>query len=102
MADRGVVVGAMHAIRTLVFLLLVTAPASADALTPTAHTPAGPSVDDLQQLLDTLKDDKARAQFVRQLQTMIEARHASGASQPTTSSSTDWLSRHVDELKGEI
>ena len=49
----------MRAILFLPFLLLLAAPAWAEAPKPVA-----PSVDELQQLLDTLQDDKARAQFV--------------------------------------
>jgi moderate conductance mechanosensitive channel len=83
----------------LIFLLLLLAtPALAE--TPAA-TPAAPSVDELQQLVDTLQDDKARAQFVTQLQTLIAARRASIAQQESTSPA-GWLSQHVDQLTGEI
>src|SRR5215472_8656824 len=96
MADRSVVLCAMRAILFLPFLLLLAAPAWAEAPKPVA-----PSVDGLQQLLDTLQDDKARAQFVRQLQTMIEARRVAATSQPSPSPA-GWLSERADQLKSEI
>jgi small conductance mechanosensitive channel len=86
----------MYAILALPLLLVLSAPVWAKAAAP-----ADPSVDELQQLVDTLQDDKARAQFVRQLQTMIEARRASAASQPD-SSPDGWLSQRVDQLKREV
>jgi len=86
----------MRAILFLPFLLLLAAPVWAEAPKPVA-----PSVDELQQLLDTLQDDKARAQFVRQLQTMIEARRVAATSQPSPSPA-GWLSERADQLKSEI
>src|SRR3984957_18692477 len=83
----------------LIFLLLLLAtPALAE--TPAA-TPAAPSVDELQQLVDTLQDDKTRAQFVTQLQTLIAARRAAVAPQEPTSPA-GWLSQQVDQLTIEI
>jgi small-conductance mechanosensitive channel len=86
----------MRAILVLPLLLLLATPALAEA-----PTPAAPSVDDLQQLVDTLQDDKARSQFVRQLQTMIEARHLAATSEPS-SPPAGWLSQRADQLKSEI
>jgi small conductance mechanosensitive channel len=86
----------MRAILFLPFLLLLAAPAWAEAPKPVA-----PSVDELQQLLDTLQDDKARAQFVGQLQTMIEARRGAATPQPSPSPA-GWLSGRADQLKSEI
>src|ERR1700719_3016710 len=78
-------------------LLFLAAPALAE--TPAA-APAAPSVDELQQLVDTLQDDKSRAQFVTQLQTLIAARRAAVA--PQESTPAGWLSQQVDQLTSEI
>src|SRR5258708_4487482 len=86
----------MHLILIL-FLLLLATPVRAE--TPTAAPPA-PSVDELQQLVDTLQDDKTRTQFVAQLQTLIAARHA--AVQPESTSPAGWLSQQVDQFTSEI
>jgi small conductance mechanosensitive channel len=86
----------MRAILFLSFLVLLAAPALAEA-----PKPITPSVDELQQLLDTLQDDKARAQFVRQLQTMIEARRVAVTPEPSPSPA-GWLSGRADQLKSEI
>ena len=87
----------MHTILILL-LLLLTAPALAEA--PGA-APAAPSVDELQQLVETLQDDKTRAQFVTQLQTLIAARRAA-VTQPGSASPAGWLSQQVDQLTSEI
>src|SRR5215471_14523312 len=87
----------MHALLTL-FLMLLAMPALAEA--PTAG-PAAPTVDELQQLVDTLQDDKTRAQFVTQLQTLIAARRATVAEQGSASPA-GWLSQQVDQFTSEI
>jgi small conductance mechanosensitive channel len=79
-------------------LLLLAAPAWADS---PAVAPAAPSVDELQQLVETLQDDRTRAQFISQLQTLIATRRASVAQQETASPA-GWLSQRVDQLTGEI
>lgn len=62
----------------LVLMLLFAWPAAAE--TPSA-APAGETVkvDELERLVSTLEDDKARAQMVGQLRTLIAARRAVGA-----------------------
>lgn len=80
-------------------LLLLAGPVRAAA--PPAQPVPAPSADELQQLLDTLQDDKARAQFVKQLQTMIEARRATKAPQPDASP-VGWLSQGIDQLNREV
>ncbi len=87
----------MHAVLILLLVLLAT-PALAE--TPAA-VPAAPSVDELQQLVDTLQDDKTRAQFVTQLQTLIAARRAAVAQQESASPA-GWLSQQVDQFTSEI
>ena len=79
-------------------LLLLAAPSWADTPAP---APAAPSVGELQQLVDTLQDDKARAQFVSELRSLIAARRASAA-QEEPASPAGWLSQQVDQLTGEI
>ena len=86
----------MYAILVLPLLLLLTTPVWA-----AAPAPAAPSVDELQQLVDTLQDGKARARFIEQLQTMIAARRAAAAPQ-RNASPAGWLSQRVDQLNSEI
>jgi small-conductance mechanosensitive channel len=84
----------MYAI-LLLLLLLPAAPALAE--------PPGvaPSVDELQRLVETLHDDKARAQLVSQLQALIAAQR--GAKAPEEAASPmGWLSQRVDQVIGEI
>jgi small conductance mechanosensitive channel len=83
----------MYAI--LLLLLLLPVPASAE--------PPGvaPSVDELQRLVETLHDEKARAQLVSQLQALIAAQR--GAKAPEEAASPmGWLSQGVDQVIGEI
>lgn len=86
---------AMYAVLFLNLVLLLGAPALADP------APAAPSADELQRLVDTLRDDKARNQFLHQLDTMIEARRAIAAPQ-STGAPAGWLSQHVDQLSSEV
>jgi hypothetical protein len=85
----------MYAVLLLNLVLLLAAPAMAEP------TPATPSADELQQLVDTLRDDKARNQFLRQLQTMIEAQRATAAPR-AIASPAGWLSQRVDQLSSEV
>jgi moderate conductance mechanosensitive channel len=93
--SKQTLVGRCYAVLFLNLVLLLTAPALAEP------APATPSADELQQLVDTLQDDKARNQFLHQLQTMIEARRATAAPQ-TTASPAGWLSQRVDQLSSEV
>lgn len=87
----------MHASLVL-FVLLLATPVLAE--TPNA-APAAPSADELQQLVETLQDDKARAQFVAELQTLIAVRRVS-AVQSEATSPAGWLSQRVDQLTSEV
>src|SRR5437762_13737603 len=81
----------------LLFLLLLPAAAgSAEASGGTAST------DELQRLVETLHDDKARAQLVSQLQALIAAQRGADAQQHEAASPVSWLSQRIDELTGEI
>src|SRR5438046_4132064 len=83
----------MYAI--LLLLLLLPVPASAE--------PPGvaPSVEELHRLVETLHDDKARAQLVSQLQALIAAQRGAHA-QHEAASPMGWLSERVDQVIGEI
>jgi moderate conductance mechanosensitive channel len=71
-----------------------TAPAaSTSAAAPAA---AAPSVAQLQQLVATLKDDKARAQLIDQLQALIAAQN--GMEQTAPASPLTWLSNFPSEI----
>lgn len=59
-------------------------------------TPATPSNEQLQQLVATLKDNKARAQLVEQLQTLIAAQNAQQKAK--TPSAFSWLAELPDQL----
>ena len=77
-----------------------TANASA---TPSAAIPAAPSAAQLQQLVATLKDDKARTQLVDQLQALIAAQTAQ--QQTAAPSSSSWFSglpEQLDAIGGEV
>ncbi len=73
----------------LVFIALPLLPAR-------AQTAPAPTNVELRQLVATLKDDKARAQLVDQLQALIAAQNAGQKS--TSSSSAAWLANLPDEL----
>jgi moderate conductance mechanosensitive channel len=65
--------------------------------------PAAPANADIQQLVATLKDDKARAQLIDQLQTLLAAQNAE--STDTASESLPWLSglaAQLDAVGGEV
>jgi small conductance mechanosensitive channel len=85
----------MYAILLLLFLLLQAAPVSAEAPQVT------PSVDELQRLVETLHDDKARAELVSQLQALIAAQRGADA-QHEAASPMGWLSQRIDQVTGEI
>lgn len=85
----------MYAILLLLFLLLPAAPASAEAPQVT------PSVDELQRLVETLHDDKARSELISQLQALIAAQRGADA-QHEASSPMGWLSQRIDQVTGEI
>src|SRR5260370_21062318 len=63
------------ALPVLALLLLALWPPAASAESPTPPA-ASPSVTELEHLVDTLQNDKARTAFVAQLQTLIAAERA--------------------------
>jgi len=85
----------VYAILLLLLLLVPAAPASAEAPQVT------PSVDELQRLVETLHDDKARAELVSQLQALIAAQRGADA-QHEAASPMGWLSQRIDQVTGEI
>jgi len=79
-----------HWLAVLAFLVMPLLPARAQT------APPAPTNADLQQLVATLKDDKARTQLVEQLQTLIAAQNAT---QPAkTPSPVSWLADIPAEL----
>jgi moderate conductance mechanosensitive channel len=83
------------------------APAATCAAAPTAHAgatvaPAPASVSDLQQLVDTLQNDHARAKLVAQLQAMIAAQRQVAPPKPEGVMLLGRLSGQIDALTGEI
>ncbi len=83
----------------LVFLALVE-PACAQA--PPVNSSV--SADELQQLVDTLRDDKERAKLVQQLQTLIALQRV-GEQKGQGESPSSWLSdlsTQIDAISGEI
>jgi small conductance mechanosensitive channel len=87
----------------LAFCLLPLFAAQAQNAAPAATPPATPSVAQLQQLVATLKDDKARATLIDQLQALIAAQNAEPKSEDSGPSS--WLSRlpaELDAIGGEV
>jgi len=87
----------------LCFAPLLSAAAQNAAPPPPASAPAAPTVEQLQQLVATLKDDKARAQLIDQLQALIAAQNAQ--QQQQAASPLAWLSQlpdQIDAIGGEL
>ena len=74
------------------------------AAAPPAAAPAPVSVDELQRLVDTLQDEKQRAQLVDQLQALIAAQRGVEQKQEaqTPAGWLNTLSAEVDSISGEI
>ncbi len=84
---------------------LVAGISSAHAATPAAKPAAQPapvSVDELQRLVDTLQDEKARARLVTELRGLIAAQRKIPAEKPSGILLLGRLSQQVDALTGEI
>jgi moderate conductance mechanosensitive channel len=76
-------------------------PAHVQAPQPAVHpTPVSPG--ELQQLVDTLKDDHARAKFIGQLQALVEVERRVVPQKPEGTVLLGRLSRQIDALTGEI
>jgi small-conductance mechanosensitive channel len=90
------------ALLALCFLPFLDARAQSTAPQPQASAAAAPTVEQLQQLVATLKDDKARAQLIAQLQALIAAQDAQ---QQTGAAPKSWfagLQVQLDAIGGEI
>jgi moderate conductance mechanosensitive channel len=87
----------------IAFLALCFLPLLAHAQSAASQTPAGaPTVEQLRQLVSTLKDDKARAQLIDQLQALIAAQNAQ---QQRAAAPFAWISQlpdQIDAIGGEI
>jgi moderate conductance mechanosensitive channel len=82
---------------------LLGAHAQSAATQAPANTPGTPTVAQLQQLVSTLKDDKARAQLIGELQGLIAAQNAQ--QQSASETSKGWfagLPAQLDTIGGEI
>ena len=86
----------------LCFLPLLGARAQSAAPQPQASAPAAPTVEQLQQLVATLQDEKARAQLVDELQALIAAQNAQQQSAATPKSWFAALPGQLDAIGGEI
>ena len=88
-------------------LVPLTGARAQSAAPPAASSAAGnaaaPSVEQLQQLVATLKDDKERAQLIDELQALIAAQNGEPKAAP--SSPLSWLSglpNQLDAIGGEV
>jgi small-conductance mechanosensitive channel len=90
----------------LAFLLPAVAPARAQppAAAPSAPAAAPVSADELQRLVDTLKDEKQRAQLVAQLKALIAVERGQQTQQAAANPAgwLDTLSAEVDAISAEI
>jgi moderate conductance mechanosensitive channel len=88
----------------IAFLALCLAPLlGARAQTAPAAAPAAPSTAQLQQLVTTLKDNKAREQLIAELQTLIAAQNAE--QQAVANGPQSWFSSlpaQLDAIGGEV
>ncbi len=77
---------------------------STPAVLPTAASPAPVSADELQHLVDTLQNDKQRAQLVGQLQALIAAQRGVEQKQEASAPAgwLDALSADIDTISSEI
>jgi moderate conductance mechanosensitive channel len=93
-----------RALLALLACLLLAPAAPLRAQPPAAAAPAPVSAEELQRLVDTLQDDKQRAQLVAQLQALIAAQR-SAAPQAQPQGPETWLatlSAEIDAISGEI
>src|SRR5580704_10681309 len=89
------------ALPVLALLLLALWPPAASAESPTPPS-ASPSVMELEHLVDTLRDDKARAAFVIQLQTLIAAERAVTIKAVEPEDLVSALSHRINSLAEEV
>jgi small conductance mechanosensitive channel len=90
----------------LTAILPVQAPAAAQAASPppatTAARAAAVSVDEVQQLVDTLQNDGARKKLIGQLQALINAQRHLPPQKPEGVALLGRLSKEIDAFTGEI
>src|SRR5437868_4753399 len=92
---------ALRVILIAVLLLGAVLPAFASAASPTP--PAGnSSVAELEQLVQTLKDDKERQAFVAQLETLIGAQRALAAKSADREDLVSVLSDRINAIGDEV
>jgi small-conductance mechanosensitive channel len=89
------------ALPVLALLLLALWPPAASAESPMTPS-ASPSVTELEHLVDTLRDDKARAAFVTRLQTLIAAERAVTVKAVEPEDLVSALSHRINSLAEEV
>ena len=87
------------AVVAFLLALVFTQPALAASPPPAG---AAPSVGELEQLVDTLKDDKARAALVTQLQALIAAQRTAAAEPAEPADFLAGLSQRINALMEEV
>jgi small-conductance mechanosensitive channel len=92
---------AFRAILIAVLLLVAIWPKSISAASPSAGA-ENPSLTELEQLVDTLKDDNARQAFVAQLQTLIAAQRGVTVKPQDPEDLISLLSHRINALSGEV
>ncbi len=86
----------------LLFVWATGGYAAAPPAEPPAAAPAAPSVEDLEQLVSTLKDDAARAKLITQLQALIAAQRGAEPEKPAVAPLLGRLSQQIEAVTGEV
>jgi hypothetical protein len=98
----GLLLGTRQSAASFVALLLIALwPAFASAAPPIAAE-ANPSVTELEQLVQTLKDDKERQAFVAQLETLIASHRAVAAKPSEPEDLVSILSGRINAIDDEL
>src|ERR1700720_643498 len=89
---------------TLLLVVLWSTSASASSTSSPAPSPSAPSASasELEQLVETLKDDRARAAFLGQLQELIAAKRAVSVKAAEPQDLVAGLSHHINALIEEV
>jgi small conductance mechanosensitive channel len=91
-------------ITLLLVVLWLTSASASSASSPAAPSPSAPSpsASELEQLVETLKDDKARAAFLGQLQELIAAKRAVSVTVAEPQDLVAGLSHRINALIEEV
>lgn len=85
---------------SLVLLCLAFTARAAEPVPP--PQPAPVSADELERLVHTLQDDKARAQLVQELHALIAVQRGTEKEKPPATGVVDEISQQIDAFSGEI